>query len=129
MADPIPFGVESGPYVVVRVRPRSDGLSVYSVSSCDASDEGDEDMIPSSNVASHIAQTSMSTYTSFIFVRFLTPFSAQYINVAYSASKLARTRDLLHQLRVLGAEGQSSTWTTFLAICSTHHGQPPAVVE
>lgn len=127
MADPIPFGVESGPYVVVRVRPRSDGLSVYSVSSCDASDEGDEDMIPSSNIASHIAQTSGFTLMSAL-IRFLTCSSAQFINAVCSGSKLAKTRDRPLLRRVLEAEGRCSIWTTSLAIYSTRPDQQRVAV-
>ena len=57
-ADPIPFGVDSGTYIVVRVRPMRDGLSVYGVSSCDTSDEGDEDIVHSASVPARVAQTS-----------------------------------------------------------------------
>lgn len=59
-ADPLPFGVDSGPYIIVRVRPMRDNLSLYAVSSCDASDEGEEDYVPTATVATRIVQTSKS---------------------------------------------------------------------
>ena len=57
-ADPLPFGVDGGPYVIVRVRPLADALSVYTVTSSDASDEGEEDIVHTGVVASKIVHTS-----------------------------------------------------------------------
>lgn len=60
-ADPIPFGVNAPPFVVIRVRPMAGELSRYTVTSSDPNDEGEEDIVQTARVPSRITQTSMSS--------------------------------------------------------------------
>ena len=58
VADQIPFGVGGAPMVVIRVQPMAGELSKFAVSSSDASDEGEEDIIQTDRVPGRIVQTS-----------------------------------------------------------------------
>jgi hypothetical protein len=58
VADQIPFGVGDAPMVVIRVQPMAGELSKFAVSSSDASDEGEEDIIQTDRVPGRIVQTS-----------------------------------------------------------------------
>jgi protein ECT2 len=57
-ADPIPFGMNGPPYVVVRVQPMAGDLCRYTVSSSDPNDEGEEDIVQTARVPGRIVQTS-----------------------------------------------------------------------
>jgi protein ECT2 len=57
-ADPIPFGMDAPPYVVVRVQPIAGELSRYTVTSSDANDEREEDIVQSARLSERIVQTS-----------------------------------------------------------------------
>jgi hypothetical protein len=59
-ADPIPFGMNAPPFVVVRVQPMAGELSRYTVTSSDPEDEGEEDIVQTGRVPFRIVQTSMS---------------------------------------------------------------------
>ena len=58
-ADPIPFGMGAPPFVVIRVQPLAGELSRYSVTSSDPSDDGEEEIVQTARVPSHIIQTSV----------------------------------------------------------------------
>lgn len=60
MADPIPFGVNSPPFVVIRVSLMDGGLCRYSVRSSDPNDEEEEEIVQTGKVSSRIIQTSTS---------------------------------------------------------------------
>lgn len=114
-ADPIPFGVDTGPYIVVRVRPMRDGLSLYSISSCDASDEGEEDIIHTSTVASRIVTTSKCIFGgSLVYVN--RSLIGQYINAAYLNSALEIIHGQPRQRQVRAAGLLNSISTPYLAI-------------
>lgn len=49
-----------------------DGLSRYSISSCDTSDEGEEDIVHTSTVATRIVTTSKRACQGDLLVRLLT---------------------------------------------------------
>jgi protein ECT2 len=57
-ADPIPFGTNGPPFVVVRIQPMEGDLSRYSVTSNDPHDEGEQDIVQTSRVPAKIVQTS-----------------------------------------------------------------------
>ena len=64
-ADPIPFGVQGPPYVLIRVQPIEGELCRYSVtyhnpneSSSDDDNHGEEDIVQLSRVPERIVQTS-----------------------------------------------------------------------
>ncbi|KAF5333454.1 hypothetical protein D9611_002621 [Ephemerocybe angulata] len=56
-ADPIPFGLEAPPYVCIRLQPIAGGLCRFAVSSSDAADEIDEDIVQLERVPSRIVHT------------------------------------------------------------------------
>lgn len=58
-ADPIPFGMRSAPFVIIRVQPMAGELSRYTVTSNDPNDEGEEDIVQTGRVPDRIVQTSM----------------------------------------------------------------------
>ncbi len=58
MADPLPFGSNDAPYVIVRVHPMEGDLSRYSVTSSDPDDEPEEDILQTSLVPNKIVHTS-----------------------------------------------------------------------
>jgi hypothetical protein len=58
-ADPIPFGINASPFVVVRVQPMAGELSRCTVTSSDPNDESEEDIVQTARVPSRIVQTSM----------------------------------------------------------------------
>lgn len=57
-SDPLPFGVDGPPFVIVRVQPMAGLLARYTVTSSDPNDEGEEDIVQTSRVPSRIVQTS-----------------------------------------------------------------------
>ena len=57
VADPIPFGEISAPYVVVRVQPMAGELARYNVTSS-YEDEPEEDIMQTSRIPERIVQTS-----------------------------------------------------------------------
>jgi protein ECT2 len=57
-ADSLPFGMGCGPFVIVRAQPMAGELCRYMVTCSDESDEGEEDIVHTSTVASRIVQTS-----------------------------------------------------------------------
>lgn len=57
-ADPIPFGMNGPPYVVVRVQPMAGEISRYTVTSSDPADEPEEDIVQTSRIPGRIVQTS-----------------------------------------------------------------------
>lgn len=59
-ADPIPFGEDGGPYVVVRVQPMAGELARYNVTSS-YEDEPEEDIMQTSRIPERIVQTSEQT--------------------------------------------------------------------
>lgn len=65
-ADPLPFGMDGPPYVVIRVRPMPGELCRYSVHSLDPDEEPEEDVVQSGRVPSRVIQTSMCGYWMFI---------------------------------------------------------------
>ncbi|GBE79841.1 predicted protein [Sparassis crispa] len=56
-ADPIPFGMQGPPFVVVRVQPIPGDLSRYKVTSSDPNDEDEEDIVQTGRVPERIVQT------------------------------------------------------------------------
>lgn len=58
-ADPIPFGANGPPFVVIRVLLMDGGLCRYSVRSSDPNDEGEEEIVQTSKVSNRVIQTSM----------------------------------------------------------------------
>ncbi|KAG2349061.1 hypothetical protein BDR05DRAFT_956431 [Suillus weaverae] len=56
-ADPIPFGMNGPPYVVVRIQPMAGEISRYTVTSSDPSDESEEDIVQTSRIPGRIVQT------------------------------------------------------------------------
>lgn len=56
-ADPIPFGMNGPPYVVVRIQPMAGEISRYTVTSSDPSDESEEDIVQTARVPGRIVQT------------------------------------------------------------------------
>ncbi|EJD01616.1 uncharacterized protein FOMMEDRAFT_126677 [Fomitiporia mediterranea MF3/22] len=56
-ADPLLFGMDGPPYVVIRVRPIPGDLCRYSVLSCDPDEEPDEDVVQSARIPSRVIQT------------------------------------------------------------------------
>jgi hypothetical protein len=59
VADPIPFGVDGPPFVVIRVHLMDGGLCRYSVHSSDPNDEEEEEIVQTGKVSSRVIQTSM----------------------------------------------------------------------
>ncbi|CDO69915.1 hypothetical protein BN946_scf184568.g1 [Trametes cinnabarina] len=57
VADAIPFGSHSPPYVVVRVQPMAGELSRYTVTSSSPDDEPEEDIMQTSRIPERIVQT------------------------------------------------------------------------
>lgn len=57
-ADPIPFGMNGPPYVVVRIQPMAGEISRYTVTSSDPSDESEEDIVQTARIPGRIVQTS-----------------------------------------------------------------------
>lgn len=57
-ADPLPFGINAPPYVIVRAQPLAGELCRYAVTSSDPSDEGEEDIVHTATVPAKIVQTS-----------------------------------------------------------------------
>lgn len=57
-ADPIPFGANGPPFVVIRVNLMDGGICRYSVRSSDPSDEGEEEIVQTGKVPSRVIQTS-----------------------------------------------------------------------
>jgi hypothetical protein len=66
-ADPIPFGMNGPPYVVVRVQPMAGEISRYTVTSSDPTDESEEDIVQTSRIPGRIVQTSSYLSTTFLF--------------------------------------------------------------
>ncbi|TDL29908.1 hypothetical protein BD410DRAFT_811372 [Rickenella mellea] len=56
-ADPLPFGMNGPPFVVVRVQPMAGELCRYTVSSSDPEDEPEEDIVQTARVPGRIVQT------------------------------------------------------------------------
>ncbi|KAG1840091.1 hypothetical protein DFJ58DRAFT_811218 [Suillus subalutaceus] len=56
-ADPIPFGINGPPYVVVRIQPMAGEISRYTVTSSDPSDESEEDIVQTARIPGRIVQT------------------------------------------------------------------------
>lgn len=56
-ADPIPFGMNGPPYVVVRIQPMAGEISRYTVTSSDPSDESEEDIVQTARIPGRIVQT------------------------------------------------------------------------
>ncbi|KAJ7590868.1 hypothetical protein C8J56DRAFT_934088 [Mycena floridula] len=56
-ADKIPFGMESAPFVVIRLQPLAGGVCRYKVTSSDPSDTGEEDIVQTARVPSRIILT------------------------------------------------------------------------
>ncbi|KDQ15406.1 hypothetical protein BOTBODRAFT_145159 [Botryobasidium botryosum FD-172 SS1] len=56
-ADPLPFGVDCGPYAIVRAQPMPGDLCRYTVTSNDPSDVPEEDIVQTSTVHKRIIQT------------------------------------------------------------------------
>lgn len=65
-ADPLPFGMGSPPYVIVRVHPMAGEISRYSVSSSDPNDDPEEEIVQTSRIPGRIVQTSESPLISLI---------------------------------------------------------------
>ena len=61
-ADPLPFGMDGPPYVVIRVKPMPADLCRYSVHSLDPDEEPEEDVVQSDRVPSRVIQTSMGSF-------------------------------------------------------------------
>lgn len=57
-ADKLPFGIDCGPHVIVRVQPLKGELSRYSVSFSDEPDEVEEDIVHTAAVPNRIVHTS-----------------------------------------------------------------------
>ncbi|KAF8592181.1 hypothetical protein K439DRAFT_1626199 [Ramaria rubella] len=56
-ADPLPFGINAPPYVIVRVQPMAGELCRYAVTSSDPNDEKEEDIVHTATVPARIVQT------------------------------------------------------------------------
>ncbi|THH05620.1 hypothetical protein EW145_g4663 [Phellinidium pouzarii] len=56
-ADPLPFGMDGPPYVVVRLQPLPGELCRYTVRSSDPDDEKEEDVVQTSSVPTRIVHT------------------------------------------------------------------------
>ncbi|KAG8937079.1 hypothetical protein FRC02_006279 [Tulasnella sp. 418] len=56
-ADPLPFGVDSPPYVIARAQPMAGELCRYSVVSSDPNDEGEEDIVHTTALPNRVTQT------------------------------------------------------------------------
>ncbi|KAG2156207.1 hypothetical protein DEU56DRAFT_766033 [Suillus clintonianus] len=56
-ADPIPFGMDGPPYVVVRIQPMAGEISRYTVTSSDPTDESEEDIVQTARIPGRIVQT------------------------------------------------------------------------
>jgi protein ECT2 len=67
-ADPIPFGMNGPPYVVVRVQPMAGEISRYTVTSSDPPDEPEEDIVQTSRIPGRIVQTSSYLSIAFPYV-------------------------------------------------------------
>jgi len=67
-ADPIPFGMNGPPYVVVKIQPMAGEISRYSVTSSDPTDESEEDIVQTSRIPSRIVQTSPYLNTIYIYM-------------------------------------------------------------
>ncbi|KAK7060488.1 hypothetical protein VNI00_001253 [Paramarasmius palmivorus] len=57
LADNIPFGVGSAPFVVIRLQPLAGGVCRYKVNSSDPSDPGEEDIVQTTRVPSRVVLT------------------------------------------------------------------------
>lgn len=57
-ADPVPFGMNSAPFVCIRVQPMAGELCRYTVMSSDPNDESEEDIVQTARVPARIIQTS-----------------------------------------------------------------------
>ncbi|KAH7914399.1 hypothetical protein BJ138DRAFT_1143943 [Hygrophoropsis aurantiaca] len=56
-ADPIPFGINGPPFVVVRVQPMAGEISRYTVTSSDPNDDPEEDIVQTARIPGRIVQT------------------------------------------------------------------------
>lgn len=56
-ADPIPFGMDCSPYVVVRVQPMAGEISRYSVTSTDPNGDPEEEIVQTARIPGRIVQT------------------------------------------------------------------------
>ena len=57
-SDPIPFGVNSPPFVSIRVQPIAGALACYKVTSSDPNDENEEDIVQIGRVSDRVVHTS-----------------------------------------------------------------------
>uniref|UniRef100_A0A0W0EZG9 DH domain-containing protein n=1 Tax=Moniliophthora roreri TaxID=221103 RepID=A0A0W0EZG9_MONRR len=57
LADDIPFGIASAPFVVIRLQPLAGGVCRYEVTSSDPSDPGEKDIVQTARVPSRVVLT------------------------------------------------------------------------
>lgn len=57
-SDPLPFGINNPPFVVIRVQPIAGALARYKVTSSDPSDENEEDIVQTGRVSDRVIHTS-----------------------------------------------------------------------
>jgi hypothetical protein len=57
-SDPLPFGINGPPFVVIRVQPIAGALARYKVTSSDPSDESEEDIVQTGRVSDRVIHTS-----------------------------------------------------------------------
>ena len=66
-ADPIPFGIVGGPFVIIRLQPMPGSLCRYNITCHDPDEEEKEDIIHSDMVPTRIVRTS-KCFSLFLFL-------------------------------------------------------------
>ena len=113
-SDPLPFGINGPPFVVIRVQPIAGALARYKVTSSDPSDESEEDIVQTGRVSDRVIHTSKyyRLRTSLVSMTVL-----QFTSTAYSNSAREKTLFPRRQLLVVLVL-QYSDWTPFRATFS-----------
>jgi len=57
-SDPLPFGINSPPFVSIRVQPIAGALARFKVTSSDPNDENEEDIVQIGRVSDRVIHTS-----------------------------------------------------------------------
>jgi protein ECT2 len=112
-ADPVPFGTNGPPYVIVRVRPMAGDLCRYAVTSNDPNDEGEEDIVQTVRVPSRVIQTSKCwlVWTDNILT------VMQFISLGFSSSRLVTSLLLPRQVLPPARVPLSLALTPYLVTC------------
>jgi hypothetical protein len=107
-ADPLLFGLEGPPYVVIRVQPMEGELARYKVTSSDPSDDDDEDIVQVGRIPERVIQTSAWTLC---FPLSPTKYLPQSTNMVFSNSTRARAPFRRHPLPPRGPVPVFLAWT------------------